>query len=179
MTEIEFKKNIKRVTSKRLHKVRNSIGVYDIYKHIRKNKWYNIPRPLKEGEFYKIIRSVNQYLGKALSEGREIKLPHRLGKIELRKAPVRMSIVNNKLVTNLPIDWDATLKLWYKDEEAYNNRMLVRCEPKEVFKIFYNKYGAEYTNMSLFEFKPNRELSKQVSNNIKDGILDAYLDRYD
>ena len=83
MTEIEFKKNIKRVTSKRLHKVRNSIGVYDIYKHIRKNKWYNIPRPLKEGEFYKIIRSVNQYLGKALSEGREIKLPHRLGKIEL------------------------------------------------------------------------------------------------
>ena len=38
-----------------LHKIRNSIGIYDIYKMLRKNKWLNIGRPLTEHEFYTII----------------------------------------------------------------------------------------------------------------------------
>jgi hypothetical protein len=58
----QFRNRIKKVSSSRVHKVTNSIGVYDSYKWIRKNKWYNIPRPLKEGEFYKIVRSINLYL---------------------------------------------------------------------------------------------------------------------
>ena len=74
---------------------------------------------MKEGEFYKIIRRVNQYLAEELSNGHEIHLPHRLGILELRKRPTRIEIVDNKLVTTLPIDWDATLKLWYEDEQAY------------------------------------------------------------
>jgi hypothetical protein len=43
----------------RYYKVNNSLGVYDAYKWIRKNKWFNIGRPLKEHEFYSIIRKVN------------------------------------------------------------------------------------------------------------------------
>ena len=46
----------------RNYKITNSIGVYDLYKLIRKNHWYDIGRPLKEHEFYAIIRKVNSLL---------------------------------------------------------------------------------------------------------------------
>jgi len=35
-----------------------------------------------------------------------------MGVLELRKSIRRIDIVNGKLVTTLPIDWDRTLKLW-------------------------------------------------------------------
>lgn len=176
----KFKNEVQRVHDSRTHKVTGSIGVYDAYKWIRKNKWLDIGRPLKEGEFYRIIRKINQYLAEELSNGHEIRLPHRLGTLELRKRPTRIEIVNNKLVTTLPIDWDATLKLWCEDEESYKNKTLVRVENEEVFKVYYNKSQANYNNKTFYTFKPNRELQRNISKHAKEGILDAFLfQRYD
>lgn len=180
MDYVEFRNEIQKVNNTRVHKVTGSLGVYDAYKWIRKNKWLNIGRPLKEGEFYRIIRKINQYLAEELSNGREIRLPHRLGVLELRKRPTRVEIVNNKLVTTLPIDWDATLKLWYEDQESYQNKTLVRIENEEVFKVYYNKSTANYNNKSFYTFRPNRELQRKISKHAKEGTLDAFLfQKYD
>ena len=85
-TELDdFKKNIKRVSSHRVHRISNSMGVYDCYKTLRKNHWYNIGRPLTEKEFYSIIRTINNYLAEELSRGNDIILPYRMGKLEVRK----------------------------------------------------------------------------------------------
>ena len=176
----EFRKEIQKVGEHRTHKVTGSKGVYDIYKLIRKNKWYDIGRPLKEGEFYRIIRRINQYLADELCQGHEIKLPHRLGSLELRKRPTRIAIVDNKLVTTLPIDWDATLKLWYSDEESYHNKTLVRVTNEEVFKVYYDKTNANYNNKSFYTFRPHRDLQRRISRNAKQGNLDAFLiQKYD
>ena len=176
----EFRSEIQKAGEHRVHKVTGSTGVYDAYKWIRKNKWLDIGRPLKEGEFYRIIRKINQYLADELSNGHEIRLPHRLGTLELRKRPTRVEIVDNKLVTTLPIDWDATLKLWYEDEEAYLNKTLVRVENEEVFKVYYNKGYANYNNKTFYTFKPNRELQRNISKHAKEGTLDAFLfQKYD
>lgn len=176
----EFRNEIQKANDKRIHKVTGSLGVYDAYKWIRKNKWLDIERPLKEGEFYRIIRRINQYLAEELSNGHEIHLPHRLGVLELRKRPTRVEIINNKLVTTLPINWDATLKLWYEDEEAYQNKTLVRLESEEVFKVYYNKTSANYINKSFYIFRPNRELQRNISKHAKEGTLDAFLfQKYD
>ena len=35
----DFRKNILKVNSGRKHKINNSLGVYDCYKWLRKNKW--------------------------------------------------------------------------------------------------------------------------------------------
>jgi hypothetical protein len=43
-------------------------------------------------------------------------LPHRLGRLEVRKNAASITIKDGKVKTNLPIDWDATLKLWFEDE---------------------------------------------------------------
>lgn len=176
----EFRKEVQKINDTRIHKVTGSKGSYDAYKYIRKNKWFDIGRPLKEGEFYRIIRKINQYLAEELSNGHEIRLPHRLGTLELRKRPTRIAIVDNKLVTNLPIDWDATLKLWYEDEESYQNKTLIRVENEEVFKVYYNKSDANYNNKSFYTFRPNRELQRKISKHAREGTLDAFLfQKYD
>ena len=94
MNREEFIREVRRLNDTRVHKVTGSIGVYAAYKYIRKNKWYDIGRPLKEGEFYKIIRRINDYLAEELTKGNEIKLPLRMGSLEIRKKPSRVAIVD-------------------------------------------------------------------------------------
>ena len=174
----QFSKDIKKVNGPRHHKVTKSIGVYDRYKYIRKHKWMNIPRPLTEHEFYTIIRQMNMALCDIIVSGSEVVLPYRMGSLELRKKPARMSIENGKLVTNLPIDWDATLKLWYEDKDALESQTLVKVENEDIFKVCYDKARADYTNMCFYEFKPNRSLKQRITQKAKLGKLDATSFRY-
>lgn len=170
----DFKASTLHLNDSRKHKVNNSLGVYDSYKWLRKNKWLNIGRPLTEHEFYSIIRKVNNYLAESFLRGQDIKFPHRMGQLELRKYDARFDIVNGKVKTNLPIDWDRTLKLWYEDEEAYKERTLVKVEEKEIYKVYYNKQLADYQNMTFYSFNINRELKKSIKQRIKEGRLDAF-----
>lgn len=169
-----FRKKVLKLNEPRVHKVRNSNGVYDSYKWIRKNKWLNIGRPVTEHEFYTIIRQVNNLLADSLLNGEDVILPHRLGTIELRKYDSRISICDGKIVTNLPIDWDRTLKLWSEDEEAYKDRTLIKMEEKEIFKVFYNKRRANYENKSFMQFEVNRDLKRRLKQKIKDKAIDAF-----
>lgn len=170
----DFLSSVRKLNEPRVHKVNCSLGVYDAYKWIRKNSWLNIGRSLTEHEFYSIIRRVNNYLADSFLRGQDIKLPHRMGQLELRKYDVRFSIEDGKVKTNLPIDWDRTLKLWYEDEEAYKERTLVKVEEKEIYKVYYNKQLANYQNMVFYEFKVNRGLKKSIKQRIKEGKLDAF-----
>lgn len=170
----EFRKRVLKVSGPRKHKVNNSFGVYDCYKAIRKNKWFNIGKPIPEHQFYSIIRTVNNYLAELLSQGNDITLPCSMGRLEIRKYDAKILLQGNKVITNLPIDWDKTLKLWSEDEEAYKNRTLIKMEEKEIFKVYYNRGKANYKNKSFLQFDVNRELKKNLKKNIKDKKLDAF-----
>lgn len=171
----EFRKKVLKVNKPRLHKVRNSNGIYDAYKWIRKNKWLNIGRPLTEHEFYTIIRQVNNELAYSLIRGDDINLPNKMGRLELRKYDAKIRVdSNNKVITNLPIDWDRTLKLWSEDEEAYKERILIKMEEKEIFKVFYNKKSANYENKSFMQFDVNRDIKRSLTQQIKNRAVDAF-----
>lgn len=174
MTYEEFKEKIQRLSSHRVHKVNNSLGVYDSYKWIRKNKWLNIGRPLTEHEFYSIIRSINNYLADSLINGKDIILPERMGRLELRKYEARIYFDGKKVINNLPIDWDNTLKLWYEDKEAFQNKTLVKINEKDIFKVYYNRQLAKYNNQSFYEFKLNRDIKNRLKQKIKRGLIDAF-----
>jgi hypothetical protein len=58
----DFRKSILKVKNKRKHKIKNSIGVRDIYKLCQKNKWVNVGKSVSESEFYKIIRTINNLI---------------------------------------------------------------------------------------------------------------------
>lgn len=170
----EFISEVKNVRGPRKHKVRCSLGVYDSYKWIRKNNWTNIGRKLSEHEFYSIVRQINNCLANNLLLGETISLPCGMGEIELRKVPTRITTVNNKVINTMPIDWDSTLKLWYTDKEAYNNKTLVKLREKEVFRVIYNKIKANYRNKSFYGFSLNRKLKDSIKKRIKLGLLDAF-----
>lgn len=171
----EFISNVQKITSTRKHKVNNSYGVYDGYKYYRKNKPKESKYILNESKYFSIIRKINKLLAENLSNGEDVILPNKLGKLELRKYNPSIKLINNKVVTNLPIDWNKTLKLWYEDKEAFKNKTLIKMEEKEVFKIYYNKYLATYSNKSFYQFNPNRELKNKLKHNIKEGKIDAFI----
>lgn len=66
----EFKSDIIKRSGKgkKKAKISNSFGVRDAFLALRKNHWYNIERPLKESEFYHIIRNINNLLAEELSK---------------------------------------------------------------------------------------------------------------
>lgn len=176
----EFKRRIKKVNQPREYKVRNSLGVYDGYKYYRKNKPDSKEYVLTESQYFSIIRKINLLLVDELLIGNDVRLPKSMGTIEIRKYDRRVRLgKDGKIHTNLPIDWDRTLELWYEDEEAFRDKTLVRVEEGEIFKIYYNRESATYNNNSYYEFLFNKDLKIRLKQNIKKGVIkDApYLER--
>ena len=171
----DFKSAIQGLQNTRTHKITNSLGVYDAYKYIRKNKWFNIDRPLTEHEFYQIIRRINNYLVEELINGNDIIFPNRMGKLELRKRN-SLPIIDKKgnIKVTYAIDWDSTLKLWYEDEEAFNNKTLVKIPERSIFRVKYNKDTANYNNKSFMEFQVNRDIKTRLKQKIKNNEIDAF-----
>ena len=93
---------------------------------------------------------------------------------QVTERTIREWIKDNKIKTDLPINWDKTLQLWEQNQEAYNNRQLIRQEEKEIFKFKYNKRNARYNNQCFFDFQVNREIKKKLKLHIKEGSIDAF-----
>lgn len=169
----EFLNIIQKHRGKKIMKVVNSWGVYDAYKHIRKNGWYNIGRPLKEHEFYSIIRGINNLLAEEIKIGNEIHFPQGMGALEVRKYPVGVSIVDGKLKNTYKVSWKDTMRLWYEDEEARRNKILIRTENKFAYTVKYNKHDAHYKNQCFYQFALNRFAWKGLMDNISKGKIDT------
>lgn len=169
----EFKTRVQKKHSKSTYKIRSSWGVYDAYKDIRKEKWFNIGRPVKEKEFYAIIRSMNNILADKIANGETIVFPARMGKIELRKMEKGATIVNGKLRVTYPVNWEETIRLWFEDEEARKNKTLLRDENKYVYRTKYGKYNATYENKIFYQFVLNKKIKKALKENINKGIIDS------
>lgn len=174
MTFEEYRNKVVHPKDKpRNFKVTDSWGIYDAYKLIRKNKWYNIGRPLKEKEFYTIIRKANQLFANAVSLGETFWFPVRMGKLELRKIPKGVYFFNGKLKNTYPINWNDTLKLWFVDEEAREKKILIRHEEEYVYHIKYSKYDANYENRSFYEFALNAFIRIALRKNIQEGKIES------
>lgn len=170
MTFREFVLSIKGTRKSIPNKVNNTWGAYDAYKWMRKHGWYNIGRPVTEHEFYSILRETNKMLAKEVELGNTITLPHSMGKIEVRKFKVGVFMKKGKLVNTYYIDWGKTLRLWYEDKEAFENKILVRDDDKnEAYGIKYNKHMANYINQFFYHFVPNRFMSKNLQYNVIEG----------
>lgn len=171
----EFRKKTLRLEGKghKNFKVRGSFGVYDVYKIIRKNHWFNIGRPIKEKDYYKTIRSINKYLAENIANGKTVVFPAKMGKLELRKIETGVSIVDNKLKITYPVNWKETLKLWYNDKEAKEAKTLIRDEEPFVYRVKYCKATANYENKIFYKFDLNQFIQKALKENIKNKKVDT------
>lgn len=172
----EFKKQHKKVSDKRNHKIINSLGIRQAFLFVQRNKWFDIGQVLKESQFQQIVRQVNTLLAYEIMEGNEVVFPQKMGSIELRTLQARPTIEDGKLRISYPVNWDETLKLWYEDSEAYNNKILVYFDNPKGFKLVYNRAKANYNNKSFYQFSVNRDIKCIINRRIKQGkISDAFL----
>lgn len=170
----EFIKEIKKVKGKRKHNVNNSYGTKSAFFYYRKIRPQEHKYVLTDLEYMHIIRAINNRLRDFLIEGKDIHLPEKMGQLEVRKRQNSISFKDGKMHTTLPVNWEATLKLWHEDPECYATRTLVREEDRETFKVYYNKNKANYNNKSFYQFSTNREIKIGLKNNIKLNKLDAF-----
>lgn len=168
----EFKTQIGRPHD-RTFKIKGSVGVYDFYKRLRKNKWEGIGRPLTEKQFYSIIRNINNLLAENIANGESVVFPAKMGKLELRKSERGASIVDGKLKILYPVDWSETLKLWYEDVEARNQKILKRFETPYTYRVRYSKGRANYENKGFYAFTLNRFIKRALKENIKNRKIDT------
>ena len=175
MTTIQFEDRVLKRHRNKNFKISHSNGTKQAWRWIKKNKWLNIGQPITERQFGYIIKKINGYLVSKLLNGSDIHLPLGMGKIELRKYKSKIRIQNNKVVTNLPVDWKRTIDWWKKDSEAYKNKCLLRHETKMLFSIHYNKKRATYKNKNFYQFIINRRVKKLLSDKIKNNEIDTFL----
>jgi hypothetical protein len=154
-------------------KVNGSWGVYDCYKKIRKNGWKGIGQPVTEKQFYAIIRGINMLMADNIANGITVKLPFKMGVLELRKYQRGVSLVDGKLKNTYPIDWHNTLLLWEKDEEARRKRIRLRHENEWVYHVRYDKWKAGFNNKVFYQFTLNTFIKRALSKNIKSGKVDT------
>ena len=154
-------------------KVTDSFGVYDCYKLMRKNHWYDIGRPVLEKEFYAIVRGINDLLAENITNGETVVLPKRMGRLELRKFKRGVTMKNGKLKITYPINWLETQKLWYNDEEAMKEKVLIRFEEPYVYHVKYCTQDAVYENKIFYQFDLNTFIKRALKKKIKSGKTDT------
>jgi len=123
--------------------------------------------------FYKILRALNEETTRQLSEGNDIKLFFGLGTLEIRKYLPSVKLVDGKVVTNLPIDWKETWKLWEGYPEERGKKTLIRRQVSEIYKVFLNKSDF-YHNRRKLKFFPSKKLRVRLKENINNGKIDAF-----
>ena len=172
----EFRKKVLKVENEKHHfKITNSNGIKEAWRWIRKNKWLDIGQPVTELELGTIVKAINLTLQDQLLKGMDITLPHRMGRIEIRKFIAKLDCEDGKIVTNLPIDWKRTIDLWWEDEKCYESKTLIRYEDKERFTIYYNKGFANFSNKTFYKFVPTRTIKRRLKQQIINGRFDAPL----
>ena len=165
----EFEKAIRKKTEKRKHKIKNSGGEYDFYKWLRKRGWKDIGGLLTEKDFYALMSDIFSQVADRVVLGESLKLPYRMGVIELGKKNGVVKYNEKGFYSNYQIDWQKTIKLWYEDKEAMQKKQLVRIVEKSIYKIGYFKKITPF--MALF---PNRTLKQRIKEAIKNNEIDAF-----
>ena len=176
MSNIEFINNIKKVKSSRVHKIKNSHTIYNIYLYYRKKYKHSKQKSdlVSANIYYKIIRMFNKEIRELMLKGFTITLPHQMGDLSIRKYETSVEIVDDKVKVTYPISWKETLDLWSTEPEEYKKRTLLRSSVPEVYRVIYNKKPATYGNKLFYLFTVNREFKTLMKNKINSDELETF-----
>lgn len=151
---------------------------------IHKNRIINSVRYKLKNKFsYKEInRIISLYHNMVMEEialGTEFNMIKSLGSLEVVKYKNEPEIVDGKINTDkLPVNWVRTFRLW-KDHPELKNKQFVRCLNEHtngyIFALKYRRGNKPCDSIIYYTFYKNNTLTKKLSNNIKEGKVDAFL----
>jgi hypothetical protein len=139
-----------------------SKDTYNNYKNKSKN-------PLPYSEYCIILSEFNKLLiHYILNESCEVKLPHHLGYIRVRKYKVNVGKYLSNQGSRLPVDWVATKELWETNIKAKEAKKLVLHMNEHrlgyTYKIFWGKDRANVRNKTGYYLKPARAFKRELAN---------------
>lgn len=165
----------------RIHRSKADYGVNEYFRDFKlKNKGSEITRKM----YGQIIKEYNSFLRDGLStKGREILLPRKLGRAELRKSKTELTVdESGNIVNNLAINWKETRKLWLDNQEAKEKKIKIRFTNEHTdgytFNITYMRSKADFKNKTLYTIRFNRKLKRDLSESIFNGRIDAFVKEY-
>lgn len=167
---MDYQTQIKRASCKRKTKIKNCIGMKEAYAY-----YSDTINKLKLSDYRKVVRTINQLIQEAVTNGEDVTLPKKMGELQLRKYKTKVDFKDGKMITNLPIDWFETLKLWEVDKQAEKDKFLVRTESSYIYRVLYKRQKANFKNKTMFQFRTNRSLRLKLKDKIINGNIDAFL----
>lgn len=162
----------------RNHRVKCDYGLNDYYKHFIKETGAT---HISGSQFSEILKEFNSHVRDRISKkGAEFIMPHRMGKIELRKFKPEVVVTDDgKIKNNLPPNWKETWELWKENPKAREQGVKIRYTNDHTggytFRVSYIRSKANYRHKSIFNCKFNRDLKRQLSKSIFEGRIDAFL----
>lgn len=137
------------------YKTVKSLPLKYFHHKLVEEKWRDIPKPLHITTFSAILNRVGYYMSLELAKGKPIQIPS-LGKVTLYITDRFYKKENNKVYTNISIDWKKTnevKKLYGKDVPV------IRHEGEYAFKLIWNKY---FKNCTYYKLTLKDELAKLI-----------------
>ena len=129
--------------------------------------------------YNKIISDYNEGIRSLIINDQIIyQFPYTNFQLFVKKHKRKPKIVNGKLINSIPINWKATNELWEKDAEAKEKKILIRFTNYHtfgyVFRIIFKKFNSRLKNKSLYKFKNNRKLQRELNKRIMDDTKNPY-----
>lgn len=159
-------------------KIKHDYGMGDYYQYFTDTTDHDISKT----QFNKVITEFNLALQELIIRDNVIyQMPGINFEIVLKKEKRKPRIKDGKLYNPLPIDWARTNKLWEKDEEAKEKKLLVRINNSHtsghVFRIYCKKFKSTSKNRGLYRWKTIRQFARRLKTGLKnpDNDIDAYL----
>lgn len=172
----EFKAKVQKRNAHRCNMIKNSVGVRQGFLFLQKRKWKDVGQPLTEKQFQQIIRSVDKALSNIFIDKKVLTFPYGMGVLEARSTSTAARYnAEGKLIIPKPINWDATLKLWFEDPEARASKTLIRSLQPSKIVIVYEKPEGPLVNKNYFTFYPNREIGRTLSIMLREGTIETFL----
>lgn len=166
------------LTPTRNHKIKSDYGMLDYFKYYKENGG-----KLDIKQYRKILKEFNSGLYDIICTNDYVyTLPKRMGFISIYKIKNYVKVEDGELKTNLPPNWNETLKLWAVDEEAREHKTLIRVEnsntDRYTHRIMYTKSRAVFKNKTIYKMQINRALKQHLKDKINKGNFDSSIYRY-
>ena len=157
-------------------KIKVDYGIADYYKYYNSN---NKLTKITSQKYTKVVDSFYRQLIDIIIENNvEYFIPHIGVSLSIKKTKKTPRIVDGKLYNTTPVDWVATNRLWFEDEESKNKKLLVRYNnnhtSKHVFRIYMKKNVSPMFNKRYFSYKSSRGFQRSLSKRINDETKERY-----
>ena len=142
----------------------------DYHRYYNKNNSYKVSR----SDYAEVVSEMNKYVTELMldMEG-DFRMPYRCGAVAIRKKKRKITFDSNGNIINTnPPDWQKTRKLWEKDEEAKEKKILIRHTNMKtsgyVFKVTFLRSLADFKNKKLYGFRACRNFARGLNKRIND-----------